>query len=113
MTKEAQKAFLNYAWPGNVSELMNVIERFVIMVEDEAIDVAHLNLLVETREQEQTPGLQPFPSLGQATRSFERKFILRTLLKNNWDMPKTAAELDIRPDALKDKIKAYQITFLD
>jgi two-component system nitrogen regulation response regulator NtrX len=113
MTKEAQKAFLNYPWPGNVSELMNVIERFVIMVEDETIGVAHLNLLVETREQEQTPGLQPFPSLGQATRRFERKFILRTLLKNNWDVPKTAAELDMRPDALKDKIKDYQITFLD
>ena len=50
MSKEAMKAFLNYSWPGNVSELINVIERFVIMVKDEQIKASHLSLLVEPRE---------------------------------------------------------------
>jgi len=113
MNAEALKAFLNYHWPGNVSELMNVIERFVIMVEDEEIGISHLSLLVETREQEQVPGSHPFPTLSQATRIFERKFIHRALIKNNWDMSKTAADLFLRPEALKEKIKAYKITFLD
>lgn len=113
MHPEARKAFVNYAWPGNVSELMNVIERFVIMVEDEEIGVSHLNLLVETREQEYLPGRPPFPSLQQAARQFERKYVHGTLIKNGWDLARTAAELEIQTDALKDKIKVHRITFLD
>ncbi len=113
MNREAMKAFLNYAWPGNVSELMNVIERFVIMVEDEEIGVPHLNLLVEARELESMPGLHNHPTLGQASQFFEKKFIHRALTKNHWDLAKTAAELDLRADALKEKIKTYNITLFD
>ena len=113
MAREAEKAFLNYSWPGNVSELMNVIERFVIMVEDEEIGVGHLNLLVETREQEHLLGRPPVPSLQQAARKFERKYIQGTLIKNGWDLVRTAAELEIPIDPLKDKIKVHRITFLD
>jgi len=113
MNKEALAAFFNYAWPGNVSELMNVIERFVIMVEEEEIGIDHLSLLVETREHEQIPDRRPFPSLSQAAQIFERKFIHRALIKNGWDISRTAAELDLSPDALAAKIKAYEITFLD
>ncbi len=57
MDAEAEKAFLNYSWPGNVSELMNVLERFVIMVPDEVINGSHLTLLVETREIEHLSGI--------------------------------------------------------
>ena len=110
---DALKAFLNYHWPGNVSELMNVIERFVILVEDEEIGLAHLNLLVETREQEQIHGLHPFPTLPQAAQAFERKYIHRALVKNGWDTDKTAAELDLKPETLREKIKAHQIAFID
>lgn len=113
MSKEALPAFLNYAWPGNVSELMNVIERFVIMVEDEEIGIAHLNLLVETREHEHIPGMRSHPSLNQAIQLFERKFIHQALIKNNWDVAKTAADLAVKQEALKEKIKSHRITFLD
>jgi two-component system nitrogen regulation response regulator NtrX len=113
MSEEALPAFLNYAWPGNVSELMNVIERFVIMVEDEEIGIPHLSLLVETREHEHIPGIRSHPSLGQATQLFEKKFIHEALLKNNWNMAKTAADLAVKQEVLKEKIRSYRITFLD
>jgi two-component system nitrogen regulation response regulator NtrX len=113
MGREAMKAFLNYTWPGNVSELMNVIERFVIMVEDDEIGASHLNLLVEARELESMPGLHNHPTLGQAALLFEKKFIHRALTKNRWDLAKTAAELDLNGEALKEKIKAFNITLFD
>ena len=92
---------------------MNVIERFVILVEDEEIGVAHLNLLVETREQEQIAGLNPFPTLGQAAQAFERKYIHRVLTKNGWDLAKTSAALGLKPETLREKIQAHQISFID
>jgi two-component system nitrogen regulation response regulator NtrX len=110
---DALKAFLNYHWPGNVSELMNVIERFVILVEDEEIGVAHLNLLVETREQEQITGLHPFPTLGQAAQAFERKYVHRVLVKNAWDLAKASAALGLKNEVLREKIKTHQISFID
>ena len=68
MDAQAEKAFLNYSWPGNVSELMNVIERFAIMVPDDEINAAHLSLLVETRETENLSGIaEAGPSTGPGT----------------------------------------------
>ncbi|MGB8953042.1 MAG: sigma-54 dependent transcriptional regulator [Candidatus Aminicenantales bacterium] len=113
MHPEAIRAFLNYSWPGNVSELMNVIERFVILVEEEEIGPSHLSLLVEAREQEQMPGLNNHTPLGQASRLFEKNYIHRALIKNNWSLAKTASDLKISQEGLNEKIKSLNITFLD
>ncbi|WP_068769769.1 sigma 54-interacting transcriptional regulator [Termitidicoccus mucosus] len=39
---------MNYSWPGNVRELENVIERAVILTEDDAIHAYHLPLALQT-----------------------------------------------------------------
>ncbi len=111
MHPEALKAFLNYSWPGNVSEVMNVIERFVILVEEEEIGPAHLALLVETRERETGAGLPASPPLAEALEQFERTTLHRVLLRTKWDLVKTAAELDMTPEAVQARIKALHITF--
>jgi len=110
MSAEALNVFVSYSWPGNVSELMNVIERFVILVEDEEIGAAHLNLLVETREHEAGTGLRIQAPLAAALSEFERTHIRRALLHNRWDISRAAAELDLEPDALAARVKALHIT---
>ncbi|UCC41125.1 MAG: sigma-54-dependent Fis family transcriptional regulator, partial [Candidatus Aminicenantes bacterium] len=112
MTKGAIKAFLNYSWPGNVSELVNVIERFVIMVHDEAIKSSHLSLLVEPRELQYIPGVNKDQSLEKASSQFEKEFIHKSLIKNKWDLSKTASNLRIEVNELNEKIKNLGITFL-
>lgn len=113
MSPDAMNAFLRYFWPGNVSELMNVIERFVIMVPDDEINASHLSLLVETREAEYLADLLENPSLEQAKEHFERKYIHRLLLRNRWEIAKTAHDLRIVEGELRQKIKALNITFID
>jgi len=108
---EALKAFLNYSWPGNVSEVMNVIERFVILVEEEEIGPSHLALLVETRERETAAGASPAAPLAEALEQFERTTLHRVLMRTKWDLAKTAAELDMTPEAVQARIKALHITF--
>lgn len=112
MTKGAIKAFLNYSWPGNVSELINVIERFVIMVSDEAIKSSHLSLLVEPRELQYIPSANRNHSLEQASEQFEKGFIHKSLLRNRWDLSKTASDLKVEVNQLNEKIKNLGITFL-
>lgn len=113
MSKEAMRAFLNYSWPGNVSELMNVIERFVIMVQEDEIQADHLSLLVEARELEYMPGMNNRHSLRWAISQFEKKYIHRVLIKNDWDIQKTAADLEIQLEELQKKIIYLNITLFD
>lgn len=113
MDKEAERAFLNYSWPGNVSELMNVLERFAIMVPDDEISAAHLGLLVEAREIELMPGVSGGRSLEAAREQFERRYIHQALARNGWDIPRTAVELKMPRPNLEARIKAYGITFIE
>ncbi len=112
MEKEAMKAFVNYFWPRNVSELINVIERFVIMVQDDEIKASHLSLLVESREPQSAPILAGHQSLKQARIQFEREYIHGALIKHKWDIGETASALKIEKSELKKKIKTLGITFL-
>lgn len=111
MSSSAMNAFLKYVWPGNVSELMNVIERFVIMVEEDEITTSHLSLFVETRELEGAADFLEGHSLDKAREQFERRFIHRALLRNNWEIRRAASDLKIDEASLRQKIKALNITF--
>ncbi|MBN2408905.1 MAG: sigma-54-dependent Fis family transcriptional regulator [Candidatus Aminicenantes bacterium] len=115
MSPEAVDAFLRYVWPGNVSELMNVIERFVIMVPDDVIDSSHLTLLVETRELEYFSGFfegREDRTLDKARDHFERRYIHGVLMKNGWDIARSASDLNIDEAKLREKIKTLNITFV-
>ena len=111
MSKDAMEAFLNYSWPRNASELINVIERFVIMVPDEEIKASHLSLLVESRESPSITGHDTTWSLKQARLQFEKEYIHKILIKHKWDTSKAAADLRIDRDELSKKIKKLGITF--
>lgn len=112
MSQEAMNAFINHSWPGNVSELMNVIERFVIMVPEEEINGSHLSLLVEPRESMLTSNMNEFHSLNKAREQFEREYIHKTLVTHNWNFPKAASTLNMDVNQLHQKIKSLGISFL-
>jgi len=113
MDKEAMRGFVNYSWPGNVSELINVIERFVIMVSDEEINDSHLSLLVEPIESESIPGTNTQQTLDRARELFEKEFIHRSLVRNEWNVTGAASELGLEEAELQARIKALNITFLE
>ncbi|MGD8537144.1 MAG: sigma-54 dependent transcriptional regulator [Candidatus Aminicenantes bacterium] len=112
MSKEAMEAFINYSWPGNVSELINVIERFVIMIKEDEIKANHLSLLVEPIESQMAPSLSEIGFLENATEQFEKEYIHQALITNKWDLVKTAEELGIDRKKLNKKIIDFGITFL-
>ena len=115
MSPEALGAFLRYVWPGNVSELMNVIERFVIMVSEDVIDSSHLTLLVETRELEYFSEFfegRDDRTLDKAKEHFERRYIHEVLMRNGWDILQSASDLKLDEKELRERIKTLNITFV-
>src|SRR5262249_3527083 len=95
---EAMELLLRYDWPGNIRQLMNVIERIFIDPPQEKIAVADL------------PRSMRYPSpVHQETAPTEREILLYTLSQTNWNKSKAAERLHWSRMTLYRKIAKYQI----
>jgi len=104
ISKATLQAIMDYDWPGNVRELKNTIERLVIMTQSEMID---LNYLPPFKESKMDYG--SYKTLREAREQFERDFIVRKLQENNWNVSKTAEDIEIERSHLHRKIRVYNI----
>ncbi len=109
ITDSAMELLMKYNWPGNVRELKNLIERLVIMIPKDEIDVADLSLLMVPFPSQDNFIVKKFSSFQEAREAFEKEFIKRKLIENNWNITKTSEELKIERSNLYKKIKAYGI----
>ena len=82
------------------------------MVPEDEINASHISLLVEPRESQSISGLSLDRSLEEAGKQFEKEYIHGALIKNKWDVSKSAAALKIKKDLLQEKIKQLSISFL-
>ncbi|MDD3626801.1 MAG: sigma-54 dependent transcriptional regulator, partial [bacterium] len=98
----ALRVLKNYYWPGNVRELENVIQRILVMSEEEIVDVPDL------------PGLMHFSALqgsgfDRTLEEVEAEYISNVLQKNNGNKTRAAEILGIDRKTLREKLKKYQI----
>jgi len=108
VSAEAMRRLVEYAWPGNIRELENVIERAVILVDHPVIgpgDIPDLDLSVGPSGGEARGG-QELKTLTQ----MEKECILRTLQACGGNKTRAAESLGIDRKTLHLKIKAYGIT---
>ena len=107
----------NYNWPGNVRELKNVIERAMILEDNETIDVPHLPLRVSEpqntlRKLESTKNGLDFqmPKTGISLEYVEKELIRQALALAGGNKTKAARLLDITRDTLRYKVKKYSLS---
>ncbi len=107
ITPEAVGVLSTYDWEGNVRELKNLIERLLVLVERDTVDVDDLPR--EVREHKNNSGEQPDDRLHSAKSAFEKDYIIRMLRENNWNITKTAAKIGISRENLSRKMKLLGI----
>jgi DNA-binding NtrC family response regulator len=110
LSAEAEKALMNYDFPGNIRELEHVIERAIIFAENDHIEPEDLNLPLDTlkgmtKKAHQHPEDEEVLSLAE----IERRQIEHALHINHWDRALTAYQLGISPKTLYSKIKKYEL----
>lgn len=106
----AMSRLMKHPWPGNVRELENVIQRAVVLAEQDALLPEHLpGSVVTGLENGHLDTLFEGFSLKEAQRSLEKKLIVKALTETGGNRTRAARLLEISHPSLLSKIKAYGI----
>jgi two-component system, NtrC family, response regulator AtoC len=105
-----------YAWPGNVRELKNIVERMVVLSQDERISVPLVPEDVRARLKEGMPtspaaaaSLSFDPAGNHQLQDMEREFIKAKLEESRGNKSLAAKKLGISRRTLYRKIEEYKI----
>lgn len=99
----AKEKLLEYAWPGNIRELANVIERAVVMDYGKEVLPDHLSI-------EGMGGGNSTYHVGMTLQELEKKLIIETLAAQNNNRTKTAEVLGISIRTLRNKLNEFSIS---
>lgn len=107
---EVMESLHNYCWPGNIRELKNIIERIYIFGEEnKAVTLLDLPAEVLNNDCGNLPKDENSMQYKDAKYQFEKKYIEKMLIKNNWNVSKTAEEIGLSRRNLHEKINQFQL----
>lgn len=110
ISNSAMEALYNYAWPGNIRELENLVERLTILKAQGIIELEDL-------PEKYRSGCAPSPAsanvnipesgmdFNSAVDAYENALILRALEKTGWNRNQAALLLKLNRTTLVEKIK--------
>jgi DNA-binding NtrC family response regulator len=100
LARDAREALLSHAWPGNMRELENVLERAATFCTDAKITADDLNLQVGRNDQDGVLGLA-----GLTLEAIERRAIVETLRRCQGNKKAAAKMLAIDEKSIYNKMK--------
>jgi len=114
ITPDAMEMLTAYAWPGNVREFRNVIERMVVLSRSPRLTVRDLPVSIKTQVQGENPRLAAGIKIGAnhhepaSMAEGERMMIYAALKKNNGNRTLASGQLGISRRTLQRKLKEYR-----
>jgi two-component system response regulator PilR (NtrC family) len=117
LTPEALASLLSYAFPGNVRELENVLERAVALCENNLIKPDDLRLIPSTAQASDSPAAEEDLGDGESGEggldtyisNLEREAIMKALQETRYNKTAAAKKLGITFRALRYKLKKLGI----
>ncbi|WP_207061912.1 sigma-54 dependent transcriptional regulator [Motiliproteus sp. SC1-56] len=94
---------MDYDWPGNVRQLKNIAERYVLGVGA----ARSIQAMLGQGEQPESPS--PGQSLAERVQSFERQLIIQALRRHQGSIQAVTEELELPRRTLNNKMKQYEI----
>ena len=109
VSEEAMRLLTAYDYPGNVRELENIIRRAVVLCRN-------VRIMAEDLPAKAAPAAEPVMPEGkmvllrEATRKWERQFLVESLRFGGGNRKETAKRLGINRTTLYNKMREYNIT---
>ncbi|HEB7534268.1 TPA: sigma-54-dependent Fis family transcriptional regulator [Campylobacter coli] len=95
LSQEAQEALLEYNFPGNIRELISIVQRACIL--SEGLEISEQDLFLEAR------------SVKKDVKNLEKELLEQILKQCEFDKEKASNELGMSIENLNNKIKQYKI----
>ncbi|HDX3451256.1 TPA: sigma-54-dependent Fis family transcriptional regulator [Campylobacter coli] len=95
LSQEAQEALLEYNFPGNIRELISIVQRACIL--SEGSEISEQDLFLEAR------------SVKKDVKNLEKELLEQILKQYEFDKEKASNELGMSIENLNNKIKQYKI----
>lgn len=95
LSQEAQEALLEYNFPGNIRELISIVQRACIL--SEGSEISEQDLFLEAR------------SIKKDVKNLEKELLEQILKQCEFDKEKASNELGMSIENLNNKIKQYKI----
>lgn len=112
----AMELLMKYSWPGNIRELENVLQRAIILAEEDIITNKDLPFYIQCLDNEikvDTESVDFSKSLIDTVKDIvdgvERQIIVKALEKTNWNRTESARMLKISRKSLFNKMKRYHL----
>ena len=107
IAKEVLDVFMQYSWPGNIRELINVIEYAFVLCPDGDISVAHLP--AQLLEQQPVHVQQASRTNRKLTKGNERQELIQALQATGGNKSEAARRMGVSRDTLWTRIKKFGI----
>ncbi len=114
LSARAERAMVEYDWPGNIRELENLVERLAVLSENEVIELDDLPGYISQKSK--TGSICSVDSVfdrgvgfHEAVEQFQKDLIYNALERTNWVKAKAAALLQMNRTTLVEKIKKMNI----
>lgn len=108
ITTRALDALVAFAWPGNIRELENELERATVLCAGRRIDIDDLSPRIGAAAR--APIAAP-PPLPEQIRALEAERIASALVRLGWDIGAVASELGLSHAAVVAKCAEYRIAY--
>jgi len=110
LTPEAMRLLETYAWPGNVREICNVVERAVLLTEGSRIDVDSLppEVRVQGREEEHRASFSLGPG-GVDIEQLERELLMEALRVAEGNRTEAGRLLGLSRHQIRNRLKKYGV----
>ena len=110
ISPDAMEHLKSYPWPGNVRELQSAIERAALIAESGVIETAHLPAnIVDSDEMKPSTELEEGISIDDQLKMFEKRMIVRALVRAGGKQIRAAQLLGIKERSLWHRIRKHGI----
>jgi PAS domain S-box-containing protein len=118
--RKSLERLCSYDWPGNIRELMNVLERALILCDGDKITSSHLNIETSTDaahlhrlegELSYTLKVSPSSSLTDQIQTAKKILIAEALKRTHGNVSAAARVLGISRDVLRHQIEIFDLDY--
>jgi len=103
------QAMVAYAWPGNVRELQNAVERMVVLMRGEQLDLPDLPVKIRSSKPASTGKVLNLPDEGYPLEGLEKEAVVQALERTQWNQTRAAAFLQVPRHTLLYRMEKYRI----